>query len=165
MSDERIVIVGGGLAAARVVEGLPRGEAATGRVTMVSADTARPTTGRRYRRGSCAARSRQEQVFVEPESFYAENGVEVRLGPGYGGVDSDAREVKLSDGERIPYGRLVLAAGSTPRRLGVAGEDSDGVHIYRTLDGRDGGTREAAGRTGARRRRRQLHRHARRRHR
>lgn len=55
-----------------------------------------------------------------------------RLGTIVTAVDTAARTV-LADGESLGYDRLVLASGSVPRRLDVAGETLDGVHLYRTL--------------------------------
>ena len=42
-------------------------------------------------------------------------------------------DVVLADGERVPYQRLLLATGSTPRRLDVPGGDLSGVHYLRTI--------------------------------
>ena len=109
MKDERIVIVGGGLAAARVVKGY-REAGGEGSLTMFSADTAlpynRPPLSKGYLRGEVEA----DSVLVEPEAFYAEAGVEVRLATRVTGVDTSARTVAV-DGERIGYDRLVLASG------------------------------------------------------
>jgi NTE family protein len=131
MKDERIVIVGGGLAAARVVKGY-REAGGEGSLTMFSADTAlpynRPPLSKGYLRGEVDA----DAVLVEPEAFYADARVEVRLATKVTGVDTSARTVAV-DGERIGYDRLVLASGSVPRTLGSPGEELVGVHTYRTL--------------------------------
>ena len=39
----------------------------------------------------------------------------------------------LQDGEHLPFDRLLLATGASPRRLPVPGADLAGVHTYRTL--------------------------------
>ena len=49
-------------------------------------------------------------------------------------VDPSAGTVTVADGEEVGYDRLVLATGSTPRRLGISGEGLEGVFSYRTLD-------------------------------
>ena len=49
------------------------------------------------------------------------------------GLDLDARQVVLADGDRLGFDGLVIATGATPRRL--PGSDGlAGVHILRTLD-------------------------------
>ena len=40
-------------------------------------------------------------------------------------------EVVLSGGDRLPYSRLLIATGSVPRKLGVPGQDLDGVETLR----------------------------------
>lgn len=132
MSD-RIVIVGGGLAAARVVRAY-REAGGEAELTMLSADTRlpynRPPLSKGFLRGELEA----DSVFVEPESAYVELGVDVRLGMAVTRVDTQAKQVTVPDGRKISYDRLVLASGSLPRQLGVSGEDLRGVHTYRTLD-------------------------------
>jgi 3-phenylpropionate/trans-cinnamate dioxygenase ferredoxin reductase component len=129
--NQRIVIIGGGLASARVVKGYR--EAGGGEeVVLVSADTVlpyhRPPLSKGYLRGDVE----RDSVFVETETFYAEHDIEVRLDTKVSRVDTSGRAVEL-DGDRIEYGRLVLASGAVPRRLGAPGEEADGVHVYRKL--------------------------------
>jgi 3-phenylpropionate/trans-cinnamate dioxygenase ferredoxin reductase subunit len=129
---EEIVIIGGGLAASRVVKGYREAGGDRGLV-MISADSVlpynRPPLSKDFLRGDIE----EEKVFVQPSSFYAENGVDVRLETTVTAIDTSAREVELEGGERVGYGKLVLASGSIPRRLGVPGEELEGVHLYRTL--------------------------------
>jgi 3-phenylpropionate/trans-cinnamate dioxygenase ferredoxin reductase component len=132
MNDGPIVIVGGGLAAARAVKGYREG-GGQAPVTMLSADTALPYHRPPLSKGFLRGEIDEDKVLVEPESFYAENGVDVRLSTRVTGVDVESRQVETDAGGRIGYERLVLASGSVPRRLGVPGEDLEGVHLYRTL--------------------------------
>ena len=48
-------------------------------------------------------------------------------------IDPDGHEVVLAGGERIGYGKLVIATGARPRPLPLPGADLVGVHTYRTL--------------------------------
>jgi NADPH-dependent 2,4-dienoyl-CoA reductase/sulfur reductase-like enzyme len=59
--------------------------------------------------------------------------VEWMLGTRASGLDLTAREVTLADGARVAYDGLLLATGSTPRRLPNQ-PDLDGVFMLRTLD-------------------------------
>jgi 3-phenylpropionate/trans-cinnamate dioxygenase ferredoxin reductase component len=129
---DRIVIVGGGLAAARVATAF-RKAGGMGSVTMLSADTDppynRPPLSKGFLRGEIEA----GDVFVEPTSAYAEQDIDLRLDSEVTAIDAGARRVELAGGEELPYDRLVLASGSLPRALGTPGEDLAGVHRYRTL--------------------------------
>ena len=40
----------------------------------------------------------------------------------------------LAGGREVPFDRLLLATGSTPRRLDLPGSDADGIHTLRTID-------------------------------
>jgi 3-phenylpropionate/trans-cinnamate dioxygenase ferredoxin reductase subunit len=133
MADEQIVIVGGGLAAARFVKGY-REAGGDAPLVLLSADSARPYHRPPLSKGFLRREVEEEKVYVEPADFYADQGVDVRLETRVTAVDTVGRLVTLDGGESVEYGRLVLASGSIPRRLGVPGEDFDGVHLYRTLD-------------------------------
>ena len=130
---EPIVIVGGGLASARVVESY-REAGGEDPMVLVSADTAppyhRPPLSKRFLRGE----SQAEDAYVQPEQFYAEHGVELRLRTRVGRVDPAARAVELEGGERVAYDRLVLATGAVPREPGIPGQELDGVTTFRWID-------------------------------
>jgi NTE family protein len=141
--SSQLVIVGGGLASAKVVQAY-RDAGGVDPVVLVSADSVvpyhRPPLSKRYLRGEIEA----DGTFVAPEDFYRDNDVELRLETRVERVRPDERVLELAGGERLPYDRLVLATGGTPRTLGVPGEDLDGVFRLRTL-ANSSAIREAAG--------------------
>ena len=47
------------------------------------------------------------------EKFYDSHAIELRLGVRATRVDRDARQVEMSDGERLGYGKLLLTTGSS----------------------------------------------------
>jgi nitrite reductase (NADH) large subunit len=63
--------------------------------------------------------------------------VDLRLGHAVTGIDRDAKRVCIADGSTHAYDALVLATGSYPFVPPVPGKDSDGCHVYRTLDDLD----------------------------
>ncbi len=75
-----------------------------------------------------------ERVYIKPESYFADQGVELKLGFKATALDREARTLTLENGESVSYGRLVLATGSRVRRLPVPGEDLKGVHYLRGID-------------------------------
>lgn len=130
------MIVGAGLAGAKAAEEL-RSAGFTGRVVLIGEEPhlpyERPPLSKAYLQGT----EGREGVFVHSPEWYDEQGIEIRTGALAAAVDRPAREVVLSDGERIRYDALLLATGSRPRRLNVLGADLAGVHYLRTLDESD----------------------------
>ena len=63
--------------------------------------------------------------------------VELRLGTTVTSLDPASRTVTTATGARLGYDKLLLATGSTPRRLSLPGSDLDGVHYLRTVEDSD----------------------------
>jgi 3-phenylpropionate/trans-cinnamate dioxygenase ferredoxin reductase component len=144
---EPIVIVGGGLASARVVETY-REAGGDAEIVLVSADTAppyhRPPLSKRFLRGESEA----EDSYVQPEEFYAAHGVDLRLETRVERLDASGRALELEGGgERLPWERLVLATGAVPRRPEIPGAELDGVTTFRWID--DAKSLRAAAEAGA----------------
>ena len=155
---DRIVIVGGGLAAARVATAF-RKAGGEGSVTILSADTDPPYNRPPLSKGFLRGEMEAGDVFVEPEGGLrrARHRPAPRL-RGHGHRRAE-HTVALADGDTLPYDRLVLASGSLPRALGTPGEELEGVHRYRTLKRRPRGARRGRVRRERARDRRRLHRH------
>ena len=131
-----IVIVGAGLAGAKAAETL-RGEGFEGRLTLIGDERHRPYERPPLSKGYLQGTATQESLFVHPASWYGENAIDLRLDVRAKAVHAATREVVLADGERIAYDALLLATGSSPRRLDVPGADLAGVHLLRRLDDAD----------------------------
>ena len=122
-----IVIVGSGLAgytlASRIAD---LGHAAS--VTLIGeechAPYDRPPLSKEFQLGDESA------VILEPGGL---RGVKFIAGRRAVAIHADRRVLELSDGQQVPWDRLVLATGTRPRALpGV--DPKAGVHCLRTLD-------------------------------
>jgi 3-phenylpropionate/trans-cinnamate dioxygenase ferredoxin reductase subunit len=127
-----VVVVGAGQAGASLVAKL-RSEGYDGPVTLIGEEPVppyqRPPLSKKYLLGDMAL----ERLYLRPESYYAEAGIDLRTGLRVTGIDRAAQEVVMGE-ERLGYAHLVLATGSLPRRLPDAiGGDLGGVHVVRTL--------------------------------
>lgn len=136
MSNNGIVIVGGGLAAARVAEQLRAAEYA-GPVTIVSDEEHlpydRPPLSKDVLHAPIGEEKGLEDVSLRPAQFYADNDITLRLGKGAGSLNPAARTVTLVDGTELDYDELVIATGLVPRRI-PSFPDLDGVRVLRTFD-------------------------------
>lgn len=131
-SPARIAIIGGGAAGFAAAEKLRR-EGYQGHLVMVSGEEAPPVDRPNLSKDYLAGKAPEEWIPLRPESFYSENGVELRLGTKATGIDVRAREAVLEDGTRVAYDRLLLATGAEPVRLSIPGAQLPHVCMLRSL--------------------------------
>ena len=83
-----------------------------------------------------AGRSAESLSLVTGE-FFAEHGIELRLGQKVAAIDTEARIIRDEQGHELHWDKLVLATGSWPFVPPVPGHDLPGCFVYRTLDDLD----------------------------
>jgi len=129
---DRIVIVGGGAAGFAAAE-LLRRERYEGAIVMLSNDGAAPVDRPNLSKDFLAGQAPEDWVPLRPDSFYAEQGIELRLKTDVTGIDARSHEISLGDGGRIKYDRLLLATGAEPIRLSIPTSDRAPVYTLRSL--------------------------------
>ena len=108
-------------------------------VVTVLADEAHPPYNRILLSAVLEGTHPADALTLRSVQWYADHGIELRLGARVLEVDRDAREVVLVDGERVAFDRLVLACGSIPTLPPIRGlVRRDGsldprVHPFRSL--------------------------------
>ena len=125
----RVVIVGAGMAAARLADGLDGHE-----VTLLG-DEAHPPYNRILL--SAVLEGTHDEASV---ALRLADHVDLRLDARVVDIHREEREVELADRSRLPYDALVLATGSIPTLppirgiVRVDGRLDERVHAFRTLD-------------------------------
>ncbi|WP_342732622.1 FAD-dependent oxidoreductase [Bradyrhizobium sp. B117] len=128
--SEPLVIVGNGMAAARLVDELAK--TALGRYAVaVIGDEPRLAYNRVLLSSVLAGETGSHEIELRPADWWRERGVTVRYGYRVTEIDTGRRELKIAGEESMEYSKLVLATGSTPLRLNVPGADLAGVHTFR----------------------------------
>ncbi|GAA0868311.1 FAD-dependent oxidoreductase [Brevundimonas basaltis] len=74
-----------------------------------------------------------EALLLRPESFYAEQEIELRLGVTARAIDPAAKTVTFANGTVETYDALILATGSTARKLSLPGANRPDLLELRTL--------------------------------
>ncbi|MEO3789033.1 FAD-dependent oxidoreductase [Nonomuraea sp. B10E15] len=126
------VIAGAGLAGAKAAQAL-REEGFDGEIVLIGAEAERPYERPPLSKDYLSGRSERDQIYVHPPEWYADNDVDLRLGRRVTRIEPGHHLVRLSDGSRQPYDKLLLATGSVPRRLPGPGyylrtvQDSDAL--------------------------------------
>jgi len=131
-APDRIVIVGGGAAGFAAAEMLRR-DHFQGSIVMLSDDDVPPVDRPNLSKDYLAGNAEEDWLPLRPESFYAENGIDLRLRTKVTGIDVPGRKVQLADGSTVAYDRLLLATGAEPVRLTIPGADQPHVHTLRSL--------------------------------
>jgi nitrite reductase (NADH) large subunit len=132
--SEPLVIVGNGMAAARLVDELSK--AALGRYAIaVIGEEPRLAYNRVLLSSVLAGETASHEIELRPASWWRDRGVTLKYGCVATEIDVGRRELKIAGDESIGFSKLVLATGSTPLRLNVPGADLAGVHTFR--DSRD----------------------------
>ncbi len=129
---ESVVIVGGGAAAQAAAEMLRR-EGYAGPVTMFSADDERPYDRPNLSKDFLAGNAPEDWLPLRSPEFYAEHQIALELDARVAAIDPKAREIRLANGARHPWGALLLATGAEPVRLRAPGAELPHVHVLRTL--------------------------------
>lgn len=131
-----VVIVGAGLAGAKVAEVL-RQEGWRDDITIVGAEPEPPYERPGLSKGYLQGNDERKDLFVHDEKWYADHDVTTRFATTVESIDRDAKTVRLSSGEDLGYSHLVLATGSEPRTLDLPGADADGIVTLRTIGDSD----------------------------
>jgi 3-phenylpropionate/trans-cinnamate dioxygenase ferredoxin reductase subunit len=135
-TESSFIIVGGGLAGAVAAQTL-REEGFDGRITLLGAEQHRPYERPPLSKDYLQGKADRDSVFVHPEQWYADHAVELRLGAAATAIDPVSRTVTTAIDRRLGYHKLLLATGSTPRRLSLPGVDLDGVDYLRNIEDSD----------------------------
>lgn len=132
----RVVVVGGGAAGFAAVERLRR-EGYDGELVLVSAEPHVPVDRTQLSKFYLAGAKPKDALPLLAEDWYAEHGVELRLGSEATVLDTAQKRltVRAADGATtvLGYDALVLAPGSEPVRPDLPGFGRDEVHVLRTL--------------------------------
>ncbi|WP_063066531.1 NAD(P)/FAD-dependent oxidoreductase [Nocardia violaceofusca] len=131
-TDSRFVIVGGGLAAAKLAESL-RDNEFDGAITLIAEEAQLPYERPPLSKEHLLGKKSLADFTVHPEQWYRDHDVELLLGTAVTAIDRTSKTVALPDGSTRPYDKLALATGSRPRRLPIPGADAEGVYMLRTI--------------------------------
>src|SRR5437016_5722599 len=132
--SEALVIVGNGMAAARLVDELAKTALGRYAIAVIGAEP-RLAYNRVLLSSVLAGETASHDIELNPAHWWRDRGVTLKYNCRATEIDLGRRELKIVNEESIAFSKLVLATGSTPLRLNVPGADLLGVHTFR--DSRD----------------------------
>lgn len=134
MEKYKYVIAGGGMAAGYAVKELVKLEAEGRDICILSADTDLPYRRPPLSKDLLLEHTTEEKILINKPPFYADNGINLRLGAAVTGADVNTRTVQTASGDTVGFESLLIATGSRVRTLAVPGSDLEGIHYLRSLN-------------------------------
>lgn len=138
MADREVdfLLIGGGMASAHCAAEL-RKRGAEGSVLLVGREPEppyeRPPISKQYLRGE----AERADAYVNPASWYEENGVELLTGRNVMSLDTEARTAKIQGGEEVAFKQALIATGAMVNLLRVEGAENEGIHYLRAFGNSD----------------------------
>jgi nitrite reductase (NADH) large subunit len=136
---KHLVVVGNGMAGARLVEDVLARDDSAYDITMFG-DEPYGNYNRILLSGVLAGTHDAKDIFINPLAWYEQHRVRLHAGVRVARIDRDRRQVVGSNGCVEPYDQLVIATGSAPfvppleGLVTDTGQYRNGVFVFRTLD-------------------------------
>jgi NAD(P)H-nitrite reductase large subunit len=128
----RYVIIGGSAAGISAVEAI-RSVDRTSPIELFSREGT-PFYSRVLLSYYIAGAITKEELHFRPLEFFSENRVTAHLGQRVERVLPESKSIRMEDGREYPYGRLLIATGSSPKILDIPGKEKKGVVVMRYIE-------------------------------
>ncbi len=127
----QLVIVGNGMAAARLVQELKQGTGFDGRILMIGREP-RPAYNRVLLSPLLAGEIEDQALELHSPDWFAEQGIELLCNDPVVVLEPERHRLKTGSGKQIHYDQLVLATGSNSSLPPLPGIELNGVMGFRT---------------------------------
>lgn len=133
MSDDGLIIVGASLGGAKAAEGA-RSQGWTQPIRLIGTEPHMPYERPPISKDVLIGRKAPVTASVHDNSYYVDNEIELLLGGTATRIDLGERKIVLNGERELRFAKLILATGSSPRRLSLANVELPEVFYLRTLD-------------------------------
>ncbi|GHO58722.1 nitrite reductase large subunit NirB [Ktedonobacter robiniae] len=147
---ERLVVIGNGMAGARLVEEIVARGGNERYQIVVFGDEPYGNYNRILLSNVLAGSHDPQDIFINPLTWYAQHHIDLRVGMHIHTIDTENKAVYASDGTITTYDKLVIATGSKPflpplkNLLREDGGLKTGAFAFRTIDDCDAMIKYAA---------------------
>ncbi|MGP1255756.1 MAG: nitrite reductase large subunit NirB [Kiloniellales bacterium] len=129
-SRQKLVVIGNGMAAGRVVEGLVTRSPNLYDITIFGAEP-RVNYDRIMLSPVLSGEKAYEDIVIHDDAWYERHSVALLKGKTVAAIDRARKLVRSTDGLELAYDKLLIATGSSPFVLPVPGADLPEVLTYR----------------------------------
>ena len=128
----KYVIIGGsaaGISGAEAIRSIDK----KGEITVIS-DENFPLYSRCLITYYLAGTIDEKQIKFKSDDFFKRNNIKSLLGVKAEKIMHNEKKIALNNGSFLTYDKLLIATGGSPKKLGIKGEDKNGVFGIRTID-------------------------------
>ncbi len=133
MKSFPIVILGGGVVAGYAAKEFVSQSGKRGGLAIVTAENALPYERPPLSKGFLAGTEEASDIQISDAAFYRKHGIAVYRNFPVGKVDFRGRRLQSNSGKVIGFDQLLIATGSTVRRLTVPGANRSEVFYLRQI--------------------------------
>ncbi len=133
MQRQKLVVIGNGMAGCRAVQEVLKRDAGRYDITIFGAEP-RVNYDRILLSPVLAGEKTFADIVINDEAWYRDNDITLHSGRAVLAIDRETGCVRAEGGLEVRYDRLILATGSDPIRLPLAGATLKGVVTFRDLD-------------------------------
>ncbi len=128
----RYIIIGGSAAGVSAIEAI-RSLDRTSQIELFT-DEETPLYSRVLLTYYIAGALPKEELHFRPLEFFKENTVTPYLGTRVKTVSPDSKSIQTEDGRAYKFDKLLIATGSSPKKLDTLGADKEGVYGLRKME-------------------------------
>jgi len=129
---EKLVLIGNGMAGVRTLEELLKLAPEQYDITVFGGEPY-GNYNRILLSPVLAGEKTIDEIMLNDEQWYADNAITLHKGKWVEGVNRAQRIVRTADGSEAGYDRLIIATGSNPFIIPIAGNQLDGVISFRDI--------------------------------
>ncbi|MCP3028337.1 nitrite reductase large subunit NirB [Halobacillus sp. A5] len=132
MKKQRLVVIGNGMAAIRFVRNLLKEDPDFYNVVMFGSEP-HTSYSRIMLSSVLQGDTTVDDITIQPCSWYEENNIQLFTGETVLTIDKDDKKLVTDKSREVTFDKLVIATGSSPFILPIAGNDKEGVIAFRTI--------------------------------
>ncbi len=132
-NKQKLVILGNGMAGARVAEEILKRDSLAFDITIIGGEP-HGNYNRILLSNVLNGTQAPDEIVINSVEWYKQNGIKLLSGVPAVGIHREKRTVMLLDARQIPYDKLIIATGSRPFVPQIPGTDRYGVFVFRTLE-------------------------------
>jgi NADPH-dependent 2,4-dienoyl-CoA reductase/sulfur reductase-like enzyme len=133
MKSFRNVILGGGMVAGYAAKEFVAQSGKKGELAIVTAENALPYERPPLSKGFLAGKEKASELQISDPAFYRNHGIAIYRNFPVGKVDFRSRRLQSTSGRVIGFDQLLIATGSTVRRLKVPGANGSEIFYLREM--------------------------------